>query len=268
VVADQARAWAEERAQGKVLQHLTGEQAFLEHVYEVSNEVLIPRPETEGLVILALELLSAEVARNQKIQLGFEVGLGSGVVSIELLQARPDLQMVASEVSAGARAVAMRNLARVLRTERAQPSGALPLEILAPTSPEEVLAPFEQWVHLYGRKADFFISNPPYLARSESGSEVSETDSEVREQEPALALFPSEALGDPLAFYRIFSEGLAGCLRPEGWLIVELADERARETAQLFELVSTRAGTACWDEVHLHPDLTGKLRYLSARRAK
>lgn len=95
------------RAHGKLLQHLTGVQVFLDHEYEVGPEVLVPRPETEVLVRAAMDQL-------KEPQFGLELGIGSGVISIELLSHFESLTILASELSAEARDLALRNRNRIL----------------------------------------------------------------------------------------------------------------------------------------------------------
>lgn len=199
------------RAEGKLLQHVTGTQFFLHHEYEVSPSVLIPRPETELLASMAMTRLLSPA-------LGLEVGLGSGILSIELLARFPQLRMIATEVSAEAKSVAIRNASRILGSRE-----AVRLE-LRDASPGEVLEPF---VGLEG-KADFLISNPPYLLRSRQ-----EVDEEVDRCEPSVALYAPD--GDPLYFYRKISEGAARYLVPRGWIFLEVPHERSREIADLFD---------------------------------
>ena len=183
-------SWTEERAQGKPLQHVTGVQVFLDHEYEVGPDVLIPRPETELLVVTALDYLRRE---SPAARLGLEVGLGSGVISIELLAAFPTLEMVASELTDVAASRAQINAMRVLG------SGANRLRILRASSALEVMEPFERDLSNVAKdaQADFLISNPPYLSTKDP------IEPEVLQHEPSTALFaPPE---DLLHFYRLIS---------------------------------------------------------------
>jgi release factor glutamine methyltransferase len=165
----------------------------------VGPEVLIPRPETEALVALAISELSEP-------RLGLEVGVGSGAISIELLAKFPALRMVATELTEQAAACARANAAKIL----ADPSR---LEIRM-AQQGQVLEP------LSGLAADFLISNPPYLA------ERSELDEEVLRHEPHTALFAPE--GDPLYFYRKIAETKV----PRTFL--ELPHERADAIRELL----------------------------------
>jgi release factor glutamine methyltransferase len=241
-VIRQVLTWADARGAGAVLQHLTREQYFYEHDFEVGPEVLVPRPETEVLLSLAIE----ELSRGAPPLRGFEVGLGSGILSIELLHRFPGLKMEATERSPAAAQLARKNALRILGHVR-----SADLEVLEVAEGTRILEPFS------GR-ADFFISNPPYLAE---GSE-SELDAEVLAHEPRLALFPERELSssgslDPLVFYRRFAAGLPGLMNKNAPIFLELAAERASETLALFK-------SASWRDARLELDLTGKPRFLVA----
>jgi release factor glutamine methyltransferase len=214
---------ARRRASGELLQHVLGYQTFLEHEYEVGPEVLIPRPETEVLVSLAIEKLRNPVA-------GFEVGIGSGAISIELLSRFPSLKMTATELTEVAASRARANARKILT----DPSR---LEILMAFA-EQVLEPFGE------RGADFLISNPPYLA------DPNEVDEDVIAHEPHTALFAPPR--DPLYFYREIADVRVSRV------FLELPHERAEEIRKLFVEKGWRA--------ELHQDLTARDRVLSATR--
>lgn len=226
------------RAEGKILQHLTGVQAFLEHRYEVSADALVPRPETELLAHLALEELTVRGCVR-----GIEIGLGSGVISIELLSRVPKLQMVATEFSVPAAELAKRNALKILG------KGAPRLSVLMARDAREVLEPLER---AGIPRANFLISNPPYLMAHD---EIAE---DVRRHEPALALFaPPE---NPLHFYARIAQGAARLLEAPAIVFCEVPHERAGSIVKLF-------ATASWDAT-IHPDLTGRDRVLIARAEK
>lgn len=224
------------RADGRLLQHLTGYQAFLDHEYEVDRNVLIPRPETEILASIAME----EIRVSGRTSLGLEVGLGSGVLSIELLSRFPGLTMIASEISPEAEAVARRNLRAIVRDESR-------LRIVRPSRDFHVIEPFD--AELAGAKADFIVSNPPYLART------GETEPDVAAHEPAVALYAPDA--DLLHFYRKIAEGAPRVLRGDGLVFLELAAERASDIEKLFS-------DSGW-KTSVRPDLNGRPRVLIAR---
>jgi release factor glutamine methyltransferase len=234
----------QERVDGKLLQHCTGFQFFWQREYEVSPEALVPRPETEVLLREALP-------RARGASLGLEVGVGSGILSIELLLADPGLVMLATDVSAPALALAARNARTFLGKDWDRRL------TLVQCSADAVLAPF--FPLLSGRRADFLISNPPYLLRS-----AEETQPEVARQEPPLALFAPE--GDPLFFYReiagVRSSSSGGGSESPGLsnnppfsrVFLELPHERAEVIHALFAREGWRA--------ELIQDLTGRPRVL------
>ncbi|MGE0614389.1 MAG: class I SAM-dependent methyltransferase [Bacteriovoracia bacterium] len=239
---DRALGIARERARGASLQYLLGVQDFLDHEYEVNPNVLIPRPETE---ILVREVLRTYKDRRPEGGLrGAEIGLGSGVISIELLANRPDLRMTATEVCAEARSLALRNVDRVLGDRDR-------LEILAPDSASDVVKTLSWYLEAGLGPLDFLVSNPPYLSPEEAEAEV------VR-NEPHGALFP--AGGDLLLFYREIAANAGGFLRPDGLVFLEIPHERADEIQALF----TREGWDAW----IQSDLTLRDRVLVAKRVQ
>lgn len=235
---------AEERARGKLLQHLTGAQAFLDHEYDVGPDVLVPRPETEVLVTLAIGKLSQA---SEPPLLGLELGIGSGIISIELLSRYPKLRMLASELAEGAQQRARRNADRILEAERKDPAR---LKILAVEDRLSVWEPFEEM--LLGQKADFLISNPPYLLDQD------EVDREVLLEEPQAALFaPPE---DPLYFYSRIAEGASRHLRAGGFVFLEIPHQRSAKIKELFSPEQ-------WD-TQIYPDLNQRDRVLVAQWTK
>lgn len=236
--------WAQARAAGKPLEHLTRSRQFLDHVYEVGPEVLIPRPETEVLARAAMERLEAS-----KPALGLEIGLGSGVLSIELLSRFPGLRMLATELSSRARGLARRNAERILGSSGGSSGGAL--RILEPAGPLDVIETLAGELSRSGfAGADFLISNPPYLAG------VAEAEKEVLENEPHEALFASHP--DPSFFYSEIARKGAALLKAEGWLFLELPHERAELIGEMFR-------DRGWSGVEILKDLAGRGRVLVAR---
>lgn len=231
-LAKEALHMARARAGGAILQHLTGVQTFLDHIYEVTPDVLVPRPETEMLARAAQTKLRSPA-------LGLEVGVGSGILSIELLSFFPELRVLASEHVVAAAEAALRNSRRILGESSRR------LEIVMTKSSGDVLEPFAQ----QDQKAEFLISNPPYLQQHDP------IESDVRSHEPATALFAPE--GDPVYFYRKIAEGAPALLKPGGWVFVEVPSFRAQEILNLFESL----GWIC----ELEQDLGGEPRVISAR---
>ena len=157
----------------------------------------------------------------------------------------PGLFMAATELSAGAIAVATRNADRILGKDSGR------LAIFQVKTKDEIFDPFERETDRLTRSVkipvDFIVSNPPYLA------ERNEADSDVLNHEPGTALFAPE--GDPLYFYRKIVEGAEAYLRPHGYLFFECPHERIEKISHLFR--------ADW-RVELFKDLTGRPRVIRA----
>ena len=197
-IADEAetcfRRLLAERARRVPLQHLVGTQAFWRHDFVVNPDVLVPRPETELLVEVALERMR-DLAR----PLAVDVGTGSGCIALSLADARPDAEVHASDLSAEALAVARENAVRLGLERRVRFHAG---DLLDPVAA------------LAGR-FDLVVSNPPYVAAEERESLAPE----VRDHEPAVALFaPERGLG----VHRRLAAAAAGALRAGGVLVVEL----------------------------------------------
>ena len=193
------------RAAGEPTQYLTGKQEFWGLEFEVTPAVLIPRPETEHVVEVALERLGA---RGIKINMmtGLpspplhiaDVGTGSGCIAVALAHELPHAEILATDISARALEVARRNASRHGLGDR-----ILFLQTDLLESVNEA------------NSFDLIASNPPYVARNESH----QLPREVREHEPAAALF-----GGPtgVEIYPRLIEQAASLLRHSGILVLEL----------------------------------------------
>jgi release factor glutamine methyltransferase len=240
--------YASARAEGKLLQHLIGYQAFLDHEYEVGPDVLIPRPETEFLVAIALDEIGRQFPVRGQPFMGIEIGLGSGAIAIELLSRFPGAKIFASELTEKAEARARSNAKRILNQSAVDWAR---LKILRAQDPLEVWQPFER-ARAEGSltaPVQFLISNPPYLAGPE------EAEADVREQEPKTALFgPAH---DPTHFYREIAKGAKDYLEPGAPVYLEIPHERAALIEGIFSIEGWKTRIA--------KDLSGRDRVLSAR---
>ena len=235
-IREVAGEYARARIAGKPLAYVLGVQEFLGHEYMISEGVLIPRQETELLVSVAAEELSTSSPLN-----GLEIGIGSGIISIELLSRLPGLKMLATEVSPAAAELAARNAESLL--------GARWADRLTVRVHSELFSVWPQ-SDSSGNMWDFVISNPPYLAATD------DIAAEVIAHEPRLALFPQNM--DPLHFYREIARSAYSSLRPHGLVFLELAHNRANETVKLFDINR-------WS-CRLVDDLTGRKRILVGRK--
>jgi release factor glutamine methyltransferase len=220
-----------ERARRRPLQHLTGTQAFWRHEFRVTPDVLIPRPETEILVEVALERLRP-LARPRVL----DVGTGSGCIALSLAAELPNAVVHAVDISERALAVAREN-ARRLRLEArvAFHAGDLLEPIVAADAPVDVV-----------------VANPPYVDRSEWESLAPE----VRDHEPILALVAPEGRE---RLYSRLAAAAARVLRPDGHLLLEIGRGMDRE-------VAVACGAAGLRVQRVVPDLQGIGRVVEAVR--
>lgn len=238
-------ALALERKRGMPLQYAVGFQHFLNHRYSIRPGVLIPRPETEVLVSEAIDCLKGTfaLAEAHAAPRGLEIGVGSGVIAIELLSKFPTLHMTASDVSTVALTLTRENAETILGKLDVKKR----LSLKKSTQRKEI---FSQEI-LTLEPFDFLISNPPYLAG------LAEVEPDVYETEPPEALFsPTD---DPLYCYKEIAAKSPALLKPQALIFLELAHERADSVLQLFK-------NDPWKDARLVQDLTHRPRMLVARR--
>lgn len=217
------------RAKGIPLQYAVGKAPFRHLTLRVDQRVLIPRPETETLVDLVLKAVPrGNVA---------DVGTGSGAIAIALATEGAYHSVVATDVSREALAVARENAARY----GAEIRGTLEFR------EGSLLAP------LAGERFDAVVSNPPYIAAGEMES----LPPEVRNWEPHLALLGGN---DGLDAIRDIVREARTVLRPGGLLALEVDTRRADSTADIFRTDGE------YEKIEITADLTGRPRFVSARR--
>ncbi len=226
-----------ERITGKPTQYITGRQEFWGLDFEVTPDVLIPRPETEHLVEAVIDL-----ARRQGLEPGtrlrmVDVGTGSGCIVLALASQFPRAILFGTDISRTALVVASRNALRLGMPERVK---FLESDLLARFLDDDFLSTF-----------DFVVSNPPYVARDE----LDMVQREVRNFEPRLAV-GGLARGDEI-YRRLFPEALR-VLKPGGYVTVEIG-------YNMQEKVLALLGDA-WTETEVRPDLRGIPRVISARK--
>ncbi len=226
-----------ERARGKPTQYITGHQEFWGLDFEVTPDVLIPRPETERLVERVLELAAREKSGGQGAQRIVDVGTGSGCIAIALASELQQAEITAADISPAALAVARRNAKRLGFEPR--------IDFFESDLVEAVL------VREPAARFDFVVSNPPYVGRDEWGA----LQREVRDYEPRIAWGGVER-GDE--FYgRIFPQALR-VLDPGGYAVVEIG-------YNLRDRVLALLG-APWDEIEVRDDYAGIPRVVSAKK--
>lgn len=217
------------RVAGEPVAYLTGRRGFWTLDLEVDPATLIPRPETELLVELALERLPPD----QSLQLA-DLGTGSGAIALALASERPQAQVLATDASPGALAVAARNAARHdLRNVRFAEGG------------------HDWYAPLQGARFDLIASNPPYIASDDPHLELGDL-----RFEPATALASGP---DGLDDIRRIVDGGQAHLRPEGWLLIEHGWDQGAAIRALFD-------AAGFVEVQTAQDLEQRDRITLGRR--
>jgi release factor glutamine methyltransferase len=227
------RVWVERRAAGEPFQYIAGRQEFYGLEFEVSRDVLIPRPETELLVEKALELL-----KGSESPLLCDVGTGSGCIAVTLLHERKDARGLALDVSDAALAVAARNGARHGVAGR--------LRLLVSDCFDALRSDKHQETRF-----DLIASNPPYVAESD----LEGLQREVRDHEPRVALTPG---GDGLSVIRRLVAESPRHLKPGGHLLTEIGFNQREQVAALID-------PAVWTLLGIHRDLQGIPRTVALR---
>lgn len=246
------------RASGVPTQYLTGHQEFWGLDFEVTPDVLIPRPETEHVIEVALERLGIKSSGNQaRRKQEFHIadaGTGSGCIAVALAHELPAATIVATDISAAALDVARRNAARHGVAARIDFLESNLLDIALQGWPgASHLSPTSGGLRASGpRSFDLIASNPPYVSRREFLTLARE----VREHEPKAAFIAGEAGTE---VYAPLIAQAAALLKPGGILVLELGHDSASEVSRLL---SGRE----WGDVAITNDLAGIRRVASAKR--
>jgi len=239
------------RGAGTPTQYLTGRQEFWGLTFEVKPGVFIPRPETETVVEVALKIVREKLRRADARIL--DVGAGSGCIALALAHELPEAEIVASDVSPDALAMARRNAAALGLADRACPERSRRVQFVESDLLHAFLSHHgHAGANFDTRAFDLIVSNPPYV----SPEEAAQLPREVREHEPAAALFSE---GEGLEVTKRLIEEARGGLVPKGWLVLELG-------YQMAERVKALLGDA-WAEIEITNDLAGIPRVLAARKS-
>lgn len=198
----------DELLQGKPMQYVLGKSYFMGKEFRVDEHVLIPRPETEELVIWILN----DWAQNKEGKSIVDIGTGSGCIPISLKAEWPESQINACDVSLGALAVAQKNASHL-----GQDINFFEQNILDKSL----------WHHL--PQYDIIVSNPPYIPINE----ITTMETNVHEHEPHLALFVVDT--DRFLFYRIIAQLGKTKLKEGGAMYCEIHRDFPEETKAVFE---------------------------------
>jgi len=259
VDADRFFALIARRARGEPTQHLTGQQEFWGLQLEVTPDVLIPRPETEHVIEVALDRLAVGQRRAGRKQAltgeGLQVadiGTGSGCIAIALAKELPSATIYATDISSAALTVAQRNAKHHSVSHRIHFIESNLLERVSIAGPQQA-------AHLLGKAAPhesgsfhLIASNPPYIGRREAATLMRE----VRDHEPEIALYGGE---DGYELYADLIAQAAAHLKPAGILVLELGHNSLPAVQPLLD-------APAWTNVGVTNDLAGIPRVLAAER--
>jgi release factor glutamine methyltransferase len=229
---DRFRKAVREVADGKPLAYVIGYREFFSLRFEVTSDVLIPRPETEILVERTIHLARDAQHRVRRI---LDIGTGSGCIAVSLAHHLPNAEVCASDVSKAAIEVARRNARRHNVTDR------LDFRIGDLFAPWESVEPF-----------DVIVSNPPYVGLQEAD----ELPANVRDHEPRVALFAGE---DGLDVVRRLVSEAAAHLSAGGHVLLETGWNQAAAVRKLLD-------EAGWSAIVTYRDLSNHERVVHARR--
>jgi release factor glutamine methyltransferase len=247
------------RASGEPTQHLTGKQEFWGLEFEVTPDVLIPRPETEHVIEVALDRLAVRERRAGRPQKNdgagltiADIGTGSGCIAIALARELPLATIYATDISFAAIKVAVRNAMRHNCGDR--------IYVVLSNLLERFAADARRSPHfdapLLPRRSpilfDLIVSNPPYIGRREQETLMRE----VRDHEPEIALYGGE---EGYEFYPGLIAQAALHLKPGGILVLELGHNSLPAVQQLMD-------NSAWTNIAATNDLAGIPRVFSAEK--
>jgi release factor glutamine methyltransferase len=219
-----------ERAAGKPSQYIIGHQEFWGLDFLVTPAVLIPRPETEHVIEMVLDLVREQDTRVPRI---VDVGTGSGCIALALAHELPDARMEANDISAAAVEIARANAARLNLDRRVRFHHGDLLEGI----PES-------------ERFDFIVSNPPYVPRSEP----EKVQKQVFEHEPHSAVFGGDT---GMQVYERLVPQARAYLKDGGWLVMEIGFSQLEQVQELL---------GGWAEARVKEDLQGIPRVVAARK--
>lgn len=221
----QFTAYIEAHIKGRPVQYITGVEEFYGRTFEVDESVLIPRPETEELIVGTIERINRLFNKNDLLLA--DIGTGSGAIAITMKKECPNLDITATDISTAALETAQKN-AKLLQAELTFIEG----DLTAPIA-------HQKW--------DIVLSNPPYIA-FEDMSSLSDV---VVEHEPHSALFANE---NGLILYRKLAEQLPPLMNTPGLIGVEIGYTQGEAVAKFFREHFPQA------QVSVVKDINGKDR--------
>jgi len=223
--SEQFQKLIEEHVSGRPVQYCIGSEEFYGRTFLVDESVLIPRPETEELVLATNNRID-QLFQKKSLKLA-DIGTGSGAIAISMKLECPELTVVATDLSTAALATAQKN-AQILEADIDFRLGDL-------TAP------------LIGETFDIVLSNPPYIAFEEA----KDMSSIVLEHEPHSALFAEE---DGLILYRKLAQQLPALMNKPALIGLEIGYTQGEQVAKFFKESFPQA------TVTVEKDINGKPR--------
>lgn len=232
---DRFKVLLRRRILGEPIAYILGYKDFYRSRFKVDKSVLIPRPETEQIVDVALNLLSPGDVKKSIL----DIGTGSGCICLSIAKERPNLQFQAIDISQDAISVAVQNS-----------------ELLGLTNVSFQESDFFEFLKIDQRKWDLIVSNPPYIRMSDSHL----LSPSVKDFEPSKALFDIHAqnsLADGLTFYRYIAQFAMKALHTGGTVVIECGQGQSTIIVDIFKSAGLR-------EVKVFKDLANIERIISA----
>lgn len=211
----------QQREQGTPIAYLTGTREFWSRDFTVTTDVLIPRPDTELLIELSLEL----IPKNQAVKL-IDLGTGSGVIAVTLAAERPNAQVIAVDASLAALNVAKHN---------AQQHQLTNIEFYQS----------EWFANVPEEQFDLVISNPPYIDPDDEHLQ----QGDVRFEPKTALIADNQGLSD----IEIIADKACGYLKSAGHLFIEHGYNQAAQVQAIFNALG-------YDKVQSYRDLSGQPR--------
>ncbi|NLB32687.1 MAG: peptide chain release factor N(5)-glutamine methyltransferase [Tissierellia bacterium] len=218
---------AVKRNEGYPLQYITNSQEFMGLDFYVQEGVLIPRPDTETLVELVINI-AKEKYYNQNVKI-LDLGTGSGAIGISLAYYLKNSRVTAIDIS---------DIALETTNINIEKHNLSNIKVIKGNIFEEILS---------DEKFNFVVSNPPYIEKDT----IKNLQREVSYYEPKLAL---DGGSDGLDYYRRIAELFKGIHEKNGVLVVEIGNEQKKSVEEIFENIGL------FKTIETHKDLSGNDR--------
>ncbi len=231
---DSFREFVKRRSRREPVAYILGYKEFWSINIHVTQDVLVPRPETEILVNEVLRVLNDDGSGGPKKIL--ELGTGSGAISVALTQNNLNVHVHALDNSRAALGVARQNVSKQNLANRVQ-------------------LVCGDWLQPFARKEhfDLIVSNPPYIC----SGDIESLEPEVKYFEPRGAL---DGGPDGMQFYRTWTPKLPAVLKPEGWVMFELGEGQAQAVSRLF------LSSGLYKNIDIVKDYAGHERVIIAQK--